>query len=788
MARPPFFRGPIHPSHRGEITSIMRNSILLACTLFTTFALSSTPTLAQHSVARQWNEALLETIGSDYADPTIQARNLFHTSIALYDAWAAYGDGPEQTYLLGQTVGSFTVPFAGVPRPDDVEEARRQAMSYAAYRLIQYRFANSPSLMTIFSPIEVLMADLGYDPAFTSTDYADGNPAALGNYIAQKLIQFGLQDGSNEQFAYRNRFYAPFNPSLDPTLPGPDGLLDPNFWQPLYLDTYNSFLTADWGYVIPFALSEEDLTMYRRDGNDVPVYHDPGPPPHIQQDPQPSNLADFFRAFNGLGSTRDFTGLRMASEEYQWGFALVSTWASHLDPADGVLWDISPSAIGNAPELPQTLAEYQAFYNLLEGGDASRGHSLNPHTGQPYEEQWVPRADYARVLAEFWADGPETETPPGHWFSILNYVSDHPLFEKRFKGEGPILDDLEWDVKAYLAMGGAMHDAAVTAWSIKCWYDYVRPISAIRWLADQGQSSDPDLPSYDPAGMMLIDGYIELVQAGDPLAGEDGEHIGKIKLKSWRGPTYIADPDTDIAGVGWVLAENWWPYQRANFVTPAFAGYVSGHSTFSSAAAEILTRLTGDPFFPGGLGEFRIERNSFLVFEEGPSVDVVLQWATYRDASDQSSLSRLWGGIHPPADDIPARLIGPRIGADAFALAEGYFSADGRGAARRSAALVENSAAELPMEFALEQNYPNPFNSGTAIAFDLPYGETVDLTVYTVSGQKVATLVHGTRAAGYHQVLWDGRDEAGAAVASGVYLYHLQVGDQLKTRKMLLLR
>ena len=300
-------------------------------------------------------------------------------------------------------------------------------------------------------------------------------------------------------------------------------------------------------------------------------------------------------------------------------------------------------------------------------------------------------------------------------------------------------------------------------------------------MADQGQSSDPNLPRYDPAGMMLIDGYIELVRAGDPLAGEEGEHIGKIKLKSWRGPTYIADPATDLAGVGWILAENWWPYQQSNFVTPAFAGYVSSHSTFSSAAAEVLTLLTGDPFFPGGLGEFRIERNRFLVFEEGPSVDVVLQWATYRDASDQSSLSRMWGGIHPPADDIPARLIGTRIGEDAFALAEAYFSSPTQGAARRS-------AAELPVEFALEQNYPNPFNSGTAITFDLPYQETVDLTVYAISGQKVGTLVQGTRAAGYHQVFWDGRDEAGAAVASGVYLYHLQVGDQLKTRKMLLLR
>ena len=123
----------------------MRCRLLLAYTIFTTLALFATPTFAQHSVARQWNEALLETIGNDYADPSIQARNLFHTSIALYDAWAAYGDGPEQTYLLGQTVGGFTVPLTGA-RPDDVEEASRQATSYAAYRLIKYRFANAAGL------------------------------------------------------------------------------------------------------------------------------------------------------------------------------------------------------------------------------------------------------------------------------------------------------------------------------------------------------------------------------------------------------------------------------------------------------------------------------------------------------------------------------------------------------------------------------------------------------------------------------------------------------------------
>ena len=199
-----------------------------------------------------------------------------------------------------------------------------------------------------------------------------------------------------------------------------------------------------------------------------------------------------------------------------------------------------------------------------------------------------------------------------------------------------------------------MHDAAVSAWGIKGRYDYIRPISAIRAMADRGQSSDPTLPSYHPMGIPLVENFIEIVQAGDPLAVGD-ENVGKIKLYAWRGPDFIDDPETDVAGVGWILAEHWWPYQRPTFVTPPFAGYISGHSTFSRAAAEVMTLLTGDAFFPGGLGEFHAPRNEFLVFEDGPSVDLTLQWATYRDASNQTSLSRIWGGIHPPADDIPGR-------------------------------------------------------------------------------------------------------------------------------------
>ncbi len=614
-----------------------------------------------HSVARKWNDALLEAIRDDFARPTVHARNLFHTSVALYDAWAAY-DEIAEPFLLGQTRGSFFCAFDGVESPSDIKAAREEAMSFSSYRLLTHRFGISPGMVTSKARFDSLFSALGYDNTIITVDYTSGSPAALGNYIGQCLIEFGLQDGANEEGDYENLVYSPVNPPLVPMLSGNPDLVDPNRWQPLTLRIFidqsgnvrpgntPEFQSPEWGTVTPFALRESDLSIYQRDGSEYWVYHDPGPPPYL-----------------------DATQASGISDDYKWGFLLVSIWGAQLDPADGVMWDISPATIGNVPDFPGTIGDYREFYDLLNGGDASSGHDVNPHTGQPYAPQLVPRADYTRVLAEFWADGPDSETPPGHWFTILNYVNDHPLVEKRFRGSGPLITDLEWDVKGYLALGGAVHDAAVTAWGIKGWYDYIRPISAIRVMADKGQSTNPELPGYSPEGIPLETGYVEMVQEGDPLAGENNEHLQKIKLYTWRGPEGISDPDTDVSGVGWILAEDWWPYQRPSFVTPPFAGYISGHSTFSRAAAEVLTLLTGDPYFPGGLSEFQAPMEEFLVFEDGPSVDVTLQWATYRDASDQTSLSRIWGGIHPPADDIPGRMIGQRIGIAAFQYAERFF-------------------------------------------------------------------------------------------------------------------
>ena len=617
----------------------------------------------KHSIARIWSEELLGGIRNDLARPTVHSRNLFHTSAVMYDGWAVF-DGAADTYILGKTLNGFTCPYEGMPSPADVAEARRQVITFAAYRLLSHRFAKAPGAAKVTKNFSHTMAALGYDKNFTSTDYSGGNPAALGNHLAQCMIDYGLQDGANEANGYAPLHYQSVNEPMAPAEKGNPNLTEPNNWQPLSFEVFRDqsgniflgdtppFVGPEWGRVEPFSLTVDDLTIHQRDGAQWYVYHDPGKPPYIE---------DVI-----LGLPR--------GEYYKWGFELVAQWSAQLDPDDGVLWDISPASIGNIQEYPTKLSQYTNFYKEEEGGDPSPGYEVNPVTGVPYAPQIVPRGDYARVLAEFWADGPDSETPPGHWFTILNYVSDHPLLEKRFKGEGALLDDLEWDVKAYFTLGGAMHDTAVTAWGIKGWYDYIRPVSAIRYMAGLGQSTNPNAMSYDPDGIQLKPGFIELVQSGDPLAGANDENVGKIKLFAWRGPDYVPDPEVDYAGVGWILAEDWWPYQRPSFVTPPFAGYVSGHSTFSRSAAHVMTLLTGSPYFPGGLGEFHAPKNEFLVFEEGPSVDVILQWATYQDASDQTSLSRIWGGIHPPADDIPGRLIGDVIGPEAFDKAESYFS------------------------------------------------------------------------------------------------------------------
>ena len=98
---------------------------------------------AQQSVARQWNEQLLQAIRSDFSRPTVQARNLFHSAVIMYDSWTLF-DTTAKTVLLGKTFGGYNCIFNGIAAPTDVEAARHEIISYAMYRLLSHRFAMSP--------------------------------------------------------------------------------------------------------------------------------------------------------------------------------------------------------------------------------------------------------------------------------------------------------------------------------------------------------------------------------------------------------------------------------------------------------------------------------------------------------------------------------------------------------------------------------------------------------------------------------------------------------------------
>ena len=593
------------------------------------------------SVARLWDEQLLAAIRIDIPKPPAHARNLFHLSVAMWDAWAAY-DPLAVGYLVTDKYHLA---------PERVEAARAEAISYAAYRLLKYRFpvgyvdingqSCHPNAGVSQAAFDTQMDALGYDRTFTGVD--GDSPAALGNRIAATVIRYGQGDGANEGpgLCYPDATgYAPDNPPLIFKLPGVDESIDCNRWQPLSFDyqvTQNgiaigqstqTFVGVGWNNVRPFALGPDDLNRATK------LYLDPGPQPH-------------------LGGRGDWVVKDAVVE--------LIRFSGYTDVAQTPRIDISPAAFGN---------------NSL-GADDGTGYPENPASGQPYTPTVVNGADFVRVVAEFWSDGPHSETPPGHWNVLANGVADHPLMHnnKRIAGQGPVVDDLEWDVKVYLAVNGAVHDAAIWAWGNKTVYDSSRPITLIRYMAGRGQSSDPSGASYDPEGLPLVPGVIELItrettRPGGRHAALAG-HEGEIAVRIWAGGP--ADPATQTSGVGWKRGVEWLPYQPTNFVTPPFPGYTSGHSTFSRAAAEVLAAITGSPFFPGGLGTFVAAQDAFLRSEKGPNETVRLQWATFYDAADQAGLSRRFGGIHPFYDDYPSRIAGARIGQKAWVKAQEFY-------------------------------------------------------------------------------------------------------------------
>ena len=211
--------------------------------------------------------------------------------------------------------------------------------------------------------------------------------------------------------------------------------------------------------------------------------------------------------------------------------------------------------------------------------------------------------DTEKVIAEYWADGPSTVTPPGHWTVFAQHVSrrDH--------------HSLDQDVKLFFILANALMDAGIAAWDAKRYTDLIRPITVVRAL------------------------------------------LSTREIRAWAGPGL---------GARTVYGKDF----RSYLPTPPFAGYVSGHSAFSAAGAEILKRFAGSDQF----GEsFTAEPGTSLI-EIGltPSVPVTLTWATFSDAADQAGISRRYGGIHFEEDDLAGRALGRAVANEVWNKAMAY--------------------------------------------------------------------------------------------------------------------
>lgn len=338
-----------------------------------------------HSIARRWNDQLLNAIRRDSPRPTVHARNLFHTSIAMWDAWAAYDDTADG-YLVRERLTA-----------DDIDAARREAISYAAYRVLSHRYGAAIGGPISQACFDGFMDRLGFDA--TDTDAMGDTARALGNRIGARVIAEFADDGARESENYlAPDAYTPANPVMVVDLPGNE-MTDPIKWQELVIAEAVSqngipegsgvrpYVGPHWRFVTPFALV--------RPGPDEP-YLDIGEPPTELNDELIGHYVDVLRK------------------------------TAELDFENGAMMDISPGAYGNNPL----------------GTDDGTGHEVNPITGAPYAPQMVLRGDFTRILAEFWADGQDSETSPGHWNRFANYVSEQPQLKKRIGGVGPEVDDL----------------------------------------------------------------------------------------------------------------------------------------------------------------------------------------------------------------------------------------------------------------------------------------------------------------------------------------------------------
>ncbi len=279
--------------------------------------------------------------------------------------------------------------------------------------------------------------------------------------------------------------------------------------------------------------------------------------------------------------------------------------AVFTQPFVGAQWPkVTPFALSSAAQLRSPT------------GPARYGSSVYAAQAEALLEISAALTDEQKMIAEYWADGPRSELPPGHWDLFAQFVSRRDRHAAREHG-------LDLDVKLFFALTNAIHDAGICCWDNKRAFDSVRPITALRHLFRGRQVS------------------------------------------AWGGPG---------RGTQLISGEAWFPYQPPTFPTPPFPEYSSGHSTFSAAGAEILRLFTGSDRFGASVtfpaGSSRTEPGMV------PAEQLTLSWATFSAAADQAGMSRRYGGIHFEQADLDGRAAGRLVARQAWARAQRYFQGE----------------------------------------------------------------------------------------------------------------
>ena len=457
-------------------------------------------TSAQASVVSDWNAAALAEVRLSRAlrnGPPIVARALAIAHTCIYDAWAAYDDTAVGTT---DTEGSRRRPAE-----ERTDANKAKAISFAAYRCLGNLYPDGslpPPLAQPSVRLQAMLKGLGYlvDEACTTDDEcraADPTTAAgIGNLAAQAVIDARRHDGSNQ---YGDLLPAPCPVSQWPQ-PCAAGAYGQTSETPERTGPYSDYVADGYTPYVPV----NPLMGYCNALVEVCERQDVVDPNHWQPLIFSNGQACLDSPVSPPGTEETCPGIQTFIAPH-WErvtpFALTS--ASQFDnviPPPNVLW--------NPGKYRQDVEDMIEF-----------SRSLNTRR---------------KLIVEYWADGPSSELPPGHWGIFAQFVSQRDNHT------------IDQDAKMFFAMHNASFDAGIVAWHIKRKYNGVRPITAVRF-AKRGQT-----------------------------------------IIAWGGP---GRPIESIPG------EKWSPYNPGNNLTPSFPGYFSGHSVFSRSSATVLSLFTGDDHF-----------------------------------------------------------------------------------------------------------------------------------------------------------------------------------------------